>query len=221
MMLAHPQIHSVINFSEHTVQSLVIENPSFLRSFLQDLYDQMNGAEGVIVLLEQEKRLQIGSKVEIVDNFFCFPLNSKTLQNRIIAAMNQIAVSDGFYLKTAQILQQVEQYVGELAFSFDCDVVCEQCTVSALLKAVSVSVRDEYEDPLERLVDHMELVREFEQDKLFVLVNMRSFFNTEEVTAFLSTAKAHGFQILMLDSCAYDMAPAEKRLTIDKDLCEF
>ena len=86
---------------------------------------------------------------------------------------------------------------------------------------IGITLRDDYEDPLERLIDFMELVREFDRDKLFVLVGLRSFFADDRVELFLKTVLEHGYNVLLLDSIAREKLPCEKRLTIDKDLCEF
>ena len=37
MMLAHPQLESVIDFSSPGVNTLIIENQDFFRNFLQDI----------------------------------------------------------------------------------------------------------------------------------------------------------------------------------------
>lgn len=108
-----------------------------------------------------------------------------------------------------------------LAFALPGDIVCEKCSVAGILKGIGITLRDDYDDPLERLLDFMELVREFDRDKLFVLAGLRSFFSDAKVELFLDTALAHGYRILLLDSTAREILPHEKRLTIDNDLCEF
>ena len=99
--------------------------------------------------------------------------------------------------------------------------MCEKCSVAGLLKGIGISLRDTYEDPLERLLDFMELVREFERDKLFVIVGLRSFFSDGRVGSFLKTAVNHSYRVLLLDCIARGKLPGERRLTIDIDLCEF
>lgn len=210
-----------MDFTESTVQTLVIESQAFLRTFLQDLYEQIDGEDGILLLSEKERPLEIGNWVEVIDNFLNFDLNKKTLINKIVGEMERISAGDIFFLKTADIMQRVEKYAMDLAFSFDCDIVCGRCSVSGLLKGIGVSVRDEYEDPLERLIDYMELVREFERDKLFVYVNLRSFFSDEEVDGFLRTALDHGYRILLVEAQSHEKLPLESRITVDKDLCEF
>lgn len=58
-------------------------------------------------------------------------------------------------------------------------------------------------------------------DKLFVMVGMRSFFTDTEMELFFRTVLAHKYRVLLLDSSDRERSQHEKRLTIDKDLCEF
>lgn len=210
-----------MDFSGTKVQTLVIEAPSFLRVFLQDLYEQIDGMDGELLLSEQDKQLSIGNWVEVIDNFLNLDMNKKHLLNKIIGEMERISGTDTFFLKTSEILQRLEVYISELAFSFDCDIICGHCTVGGLLKGMGVTVRDEYEDPMERLIDYMELVREFERDKLFVYVNLRSFFSDAEIERFLYTALDHGYRILLIDAQSHEKLQLENRITVDNDLCEF
>ncbi|MBE6951041.1 MAG: type II-A CRISPR-associated protein Csn2 [Ruminococcaceae bacterium] len=221
MILAHPQLDTVLEFDGNGVNALVVENPDFYRSLLCDLYGQLQGDEGKLILSEKGKTLPIGKWVELVDNCIHFELNRKSLLTKVCAAMERTAVSEGFFLKTSELLSELERYVDELAFELPGDIVCEKCSVAGLLKGIGISLRDAYEDPLERLLDFMELVREFDRDKLFVIVGLRSFFSDGRVGAFLKTAAGHGYRILLMDCIAREKLPGEKRLTIDIDLCEF
>ena len=201
--------------------ALVVENPDFFRHLLCDLYGQLQGDDGKLILSEKGKPLAISKWVELVDNCIHFELNRKSLVIKICTAMERTAVSETFFLKTSELLCSLERYVDELAFELPGDIICEKCSVSALLRGIGIGLRDDYEDPLERLIDFMELVREFDRDKLFVLVGLRNFFSDVKVEAFLKTALDHGYRLLLLDSVARDKLSCEKRLTIDNDLCEF
>lgn len=214
-------METLIEFSPAHIPSLVIEEPAFFRAWMQDLYDQMEGTEGKLVLSENGTEYRIGTWVEMIDNCLHFSLNTRSLIGKITSALEQAAVSEAYFLKTSAVLQQMEQYFSELSFAYDCDIVCRQCTVAGLLKAVGIALREEYDDPLEKLIDYMELIREFDRDKLFVIVHLRSFFGDDHVERFLKTVSSHGYRVLLLDSVCRKKLPLEKRITIDKDLCEF
>lgn len=220
MILAHPQLENVLELSGTKVMTLVIENQDFFREFLQDIQSQIDGYTGKTVLSEQNKLLDWPKYGELTDHFLSMSLNRKTLLTRISAAMEAQAMSEDFYTRSTQLLSQVERYLDDLAFSMDCDVACGECTISGLLKAAGISLREDYADPLEQLLDYMELVRCYEREKLFILVNLRSYFPDEAVSRFLCSAIAHGFTLLLVDSQEHPRLPEERRLVIDKDLCE-
>ena len=67
----------------------------------------------------------------------------------------------------------------------------------------------------------MELFQEFDREKLFVMVNMRSFFADHAMQLFFETVLAHRLRVLLVDSSEKTRLSAEKRLVIDCDLCEF
>ena len=221
MILAHPQMDTVLDFDGAQVNALVVDNPDFYRSLLCDIYGQLQGDEGKLILSDKGKTLAISKWVELVDNCIHFELNRKSLLTKVCAAMERTAVSEAFFLKTSELLSVLENYVDELAFELPGDIVCEKCSVTGILKGVGISLRDDYADPLERLIDLMELVREFDRDKLFVLVGLRSFFADGRVELLLKTVLEHSYRVLLLDSIAREKLPYEKRLTIDNDLCEF
>lgn len=220
MMLAHPQIESVIDFSSSSICTLVIENQNFFRSFLQDIRFQIDGFPGKTILSEKGSPLEWSKRAELLDSYLSFQLNRKSLLTKIAASMETAAMLEEFYTRTMGLLSQIECYLDDLAFSMDCDVVCGEATVSALLKTTGISIRDDYADPLERILDYMELVRSYERDKLFVFVNLRSYFDDDSIQSFLRTAIDHQITLLLVDALEYPKLPEEKRLIIDKDLCE-
>ena len=90
------------------------------------------------------------------------------------------------------------------------------CLLEALVqKKIRVIFCDGKRSPM------AELVREFDRDKLFVTVNMRTFFADGIMERFLETVRSHEFHVLMLESQSYARLAPEKRITIDADLCEF
>lgn len=220
-MISHPQMENVLQMSQNQVSTLVVENPGFFRELLFDFYYQLQGHPGALVLSDKDEVLPICKWVDLIDNCLNFELNRKPILNRICSALEQRAISEEFFLKTSELLSHLESYMDELAFSLPCDIRCEKCSVSGVIKSVGIHLRDEYDDPLERLLDYMELVREFDRDKLFVLVGMRSFFTDREMELFFKTVLSHRYRVLLLDSTDRERICYEKRLTIDKDLCEF
>lgn len=70
------------------------------------------------------------------------------------------------------------------------------------------------------VLDYMELVREFGRDKLFIFVNMRSFYSQNYMELFSETVIKKELKVLLVDNFAYQLIKNEKRVVIDNDLCE-
>jgi len=221
LTLAHPEMDSVIEIGTEHISTLVIENRGFFRSLLHDISGQCGGESGRAVLTEGIKQLDFSKHVEVIDSFLSFTLNRKNLLSKINAAFEKAAVQGDNYLQTAELLSAVERYMNTLAEGFSGNITCGKMTAANLVKMAALTVVEDYENPLEQILDYMELVREFDRDRLFLFVNMRGYFEDEAMAEFCAGAIAHEYKILLVDAFAAAYLPGEKRLTIDEDLCEF
>ena len=168
--------------------------------------------------------MDISKYIEVITEYINFDINKKALITKIYSSLEHIAVDAEHYLKTQTLLSDIERSVQEWSFSLPCDIITTKLTVANIIKSVGIELRDEYDHisgDLEKLVDYMELVREFDRDKLFITVNLRTFFDDQTTELFMRTCIDHEYKLLMLESQAYTKLKCENRTIIDKDLCEF
>ncbi|MDO4568204.1 MAG: type II-A CRISPR-associated protein Csn2 [Clostridia bacterium] len=224
MKFAHPEISGVFEINKPYVNTLVIENQQLFSELLCDIYMGTRGLDSKSVLSVHDTPVPIEKYAEMISSFVDLNINRKPLLNKIIARMEQISVDAEHYLRTASLLAELESVVEEWAFDIPCDIIASKVHVSAILKAIGIELRDHYNGSSvlgEKLLDYMELVREFDQDKLFILVGLRSYIDDTTTAQFLQTALLHEYRILLIDSREHLRLPMEKRLTVDVDLCEF
>lgn len=221
MMLAHPQMETVFDFDEHCVQTLIIEEPMFFRCFLKDIAGQIEGLSGKLALSSDFSPIPFSQNAELIDSILSFQMGRKTLLNKVISRMESTALSEAYYVRTAELMGSLECLFADIAFDLPCDVVCAKMNIGSILKAAGVEFCDDYDNDLERLLDYMEIVRELDREKLFVFVNLRSYYPDEEIRAFISTALSHEYRVLMVESSAHSLLSNENRTTVDADLCEF
>lgn len=224
MMLALPEIQTCFQIDNVSyVNTLIVENRSLFFKITSDIFSQTEGEDGLSVLSDKGKIIDIAKNLEIIDNFLTFDLNKKPLLNKIIAALEKVAVDEVHYLKTQKLLAEIEAALYDWSFAMPCGIVAAKLSPAVLLKALGIEIANDYtgsKGVLEKLLDYMELVREFDRNKLFFLINMRAFFDDNEVTLFLQTATQHQFYLFLLDNKDYKRLPMEKRLVVDEDLCE-
>lgn len=211
----------VICIDDDFVNSLIIENKNVFRNIVEDISIQIDGFEGECILSENNSQCNFSKKCEILKDFAPFDISKKSITTGIINAMDKTAVNEQFYEKTQEMLACIENYMYELAFENPFDVECGKISMSSILKAVGINLKDDYENTLEKIIDYMELINNFECEKLFITVNMRSYFEDEEMDSFMDTSIKHNIKLLMIENMEYPRLTNEKRLIIDKDICVF
>ena len=220
MKFMFPELSSPITFEEDKVPCLVIENATFLRRLLEDIYNQQNGCGGFCVLSEHDTPISIAKFLDLTTSFIPFELNRKSLLNKILASMEKTAQNETFFIKTQEFLSHAETYMSDLSYEQICELEFDKLSVASLLKAFGIRIYEEEQTTLLKVMNYMELVREYDRDKLFVFVNLRDFFEEKEVELFLESALSHKFHILLIDSHEHTLHSCENRRILDSDLCE-
>jgi len=105
--------------------------------------------------------------------------------------------------------------------SYDTSRKIKKLAIGPLIRALSPEIADNEKNTLETIFTYMELVRELDRDRLFIMVNMRSYFSDEDMGIFTESVSLHDFKVLLLESISLPSLPYTKRYTIDEDLCEF
>ena len=224
MKFAYPEISGVFEVYKPYANTLVIENQKLFSALLRDIYLGICGMETGCVLSLQNTPVSMAKHCELISSFVDLDLNRKPLLNKIMAGLEEKALEPQNYTETMQLLSDIENSIDKWAFDFPCDIVSSKITVANMLKSVGLELRQEYSgiNALgEKLLDYMELVREFERDKLFVLVGLRSYLPDDAAERFLNSVVAHEFHVMLIDSLDHPRLSAERRITVDEDLCEF
>ena len=119
--------------------------------------------------------------------------------------------------KLGFINRQLNTLCNELPF----EISITKMNMSSLIKSVGVEIRDDFVSTAEKVIEYMDLIRHLEKaDKLFILINYRSYITDDELCLFYDTVLSHGFHILLLESSSRVKLLTEYRITIDSDLCE-
>lgn len=218
------EINNVFEINNGFVNSLVIENRDLFFRLLKDVSLAVEGIEGSAVLSKEHKPISFPKNVEILSDFINFDINNKSLITKITSALEKASLDEENYMETQRLMGEIEVQLSKWAFEFPCDIVPTKITPLSLIKSAGIELRNSYEGRFgeaEKLLDYMELVREFDCDKLFITVNMRAFFADDIVEKFIETVISNEIKLLMIENKSYSILKGEKRYTIDEDLCEF
>ncbi|MGI6687498.1 MAG: type II-A CRISPR-associated protein Csn2 [Christensenellales bacterium] len=220
MTFTYPDIERPFDCAGEHVNTLVVENGPFLHRLMEDIGSQLGGFDGRALVSRDGKVLNFAKSVVLLDRFVLFDINQKPLINRVVSALEKTAMQAEFYERSAEILSLVESYLFDLGFGYPCDIVFPKLSISALLKAAGVQLETDQSSLCAKVLDYMELVEEFDGQKLFITLNLRAFVSEEEIGSYMETALGRGHSLLMIENRDYRRLSCEKRLVIDEDLCE-
>lgn len=221
MKIVHPKINSKIEISDHEISVLVIEAPEFFYELLMDIKSQINNFEGNTVLSVRNEPVSFHKCVELITDPLAIEMNSRTIMKKVLVAMEKCSQDAVYYERTQKLMAEIETYINDLSLNFDTEIECQDVSFQQLLKAAELTVADEYSRLVDRIYAYMELIREFEGDKLFIFVNLSSYIRKEQLQEFANTVVGHSFRVLLIDSHNFERLEQENRLIVDCDLCEF
>lgn len=221
MILTYKGLESPLVLSAGCVTELVIENKKLFSAFVGDLTSQIDGDGGEALLSEAEKRLDMSKYADILFRFSPFDLNRKPLLTKLCSFLEKQALLAENFEETAEILRRIETFVYALSEDLPFEVDCGRIAIGPLLRAVSPMIEDGGRSEIEKVYSYMELVRELDRDRLFITVNMRTYFSDREMEDFAKTVAGHDFRLLLLENVSFPPLPSVRRHTVDEDLCEF
>ena len=212
--------NSCIDFDEARIQELVFEDQRYFSSFIEDIHNQICGLDGGSVLSQDLKPLTLAKSVCLVTSFVPFELGTKELTTAALKRLEVVAREGERYLKAKQLLAAVQEFVNDCALELPQAIQMGKLSMASILKACAITFEEEDLSLPEKLLAQMKLTRELIGEKLYVLVNLRSYLQDEEMNALADACLAERLPVLLVESCERKLLPNERRLLIDRDFCE-
>lgn len=208
-----------IEIETDMVSSVIIENPHVFMQLLKNIYNSVNSESDNIILSDNNSIIKASKYIEFITSYIPFDINEKRLINKINSLLEKEALNEIYFNDTMSILTSIEEFVGKLADILPCMIDYSNINISSLIKMSGITIYDDSNSDIERIFNYMILVRDLIGEKLFIFVNMNSFFLPEDIQLFINTVIAHKFYVLLFDGNEYDKLDKTRRIIIDKDLC--
>ena len=221
MKFVYKDMEHILSFDEGCVNELVVENKKLFFKIVSSIAEQVDGGHGDCVLSIKDRPVELGKYADLTVQFAPFELNRKSLLTKLYSALEHKALLAENYTQTSNLLVEIERYILYLSDELPFEINCQKLSIGSIIKSVSPEIGDSGQSAIERIFTYMELVRELDRDRLFIMVNMRSYFNDSEMEDFTESASLHGFRVLLLESTSQSKLKNTQRYTVDEDLCEF
>lgn len=210
-----------LEITDNMISTLVIEDKRQFRHLLYDFVAQGNGEVGLWVLGEDGKCLNLQKQLYIIRDPLNTDINSKDiltkLQNQLIKTGND------FMQDVFDINQKIQNFYYSVENEYPYDIIHKQeLSVQELVKMGGFNFYTENTGELIDLVSYIEVVQEFINPAMFVLVNLHAVTNLDERNVLFKTLVEKKFPVLCLES-SLDSIEVDKnvevRYILDKDFC--
>lgn len=221
MKLIHKNMGHILSFCEGYVNELIVENKKLFFELINNMTMQMDGLQGNWVLSVADKPVEFSKYADLTVQFAPFEVNRKSLLTKLYSTLEKKTQLSEYYAKTKELLGELEKYMLDLSKDLPIEINCQKLVAGSVIRGIAPVIEENDKEPLEKIFAYMELVRELDRDKLFIMVNMRSYFIDEDMEVFIQSVCLHDFKVLLLEAFEFPKLNHTKRFVIDGDLCEF
>lgn len=218
-LIVKPDFLPPFEILDEKVNVLAIEKPSAFYEFSEELYGQIEGDDGEIVLSDEFSIIKLSAKAELIKEFVPFETNNKRLINKLYSYFEKKALNGEFYEDLEKLNAQVMKFMEKLTESEVIETEYGAINLNALFKAVNFRLNEEKYSLEESVVNYMLNVRELDGDKIFVFLNLMSFIDEEQREKFYKTIVDHRFNTLFLEPRAVNPHNLVNQIIIDEDFC--
>ena len=173
------------------------------------------------MLSDDVSDLDFEKHAEVIADYFSLDFNGKKLSSKLITELKQSALY-GFAGEAGELLGLLNSFgskvISSVEFPLEWETVYD---IGAVLKLFDYRLNVSSENFLEMLVDYMEVCSHFLKKDIFVLVNLKSYFDMEEIKLLYKEAFFRKWNLIVLEpSSSGSLQEYEDIVIIDKDICE-
>lgn len=217
MKLYFPFLNLPIELSQDYIVNFSIENQ---KCFYSTVYDfvQLDKSSNIKLLID-DKIATLSKKIETIIDFTHISLNNKKIQTKVLSVLEEKSKATKNFVRTQEIISLLNQYLIELSEDLSYEVETNEFSFGSILKSMGLKVIEDDSSPIERLIQYMDFIRDLDGEKLFVMVNLRSYFCDEDIEKFYHMSEMKKFYVLLLETVARNKIYNEKTYILDKDMC--
>ncbi len=219
-ILSHYDLETPINISPDFISVLVFEDPTKFYNYYTQLKEQTEGGEGGFSLYKKDKEVPFKS-IKLVDNYYQLSYNDKKTQQVFLQEIKTL-VDKELLVEYADLTQRIFSFWDKVNASIDFEMDYNaEGDITMLFKAFGISIKEEKETFLARLVNYVQVYARLVKVKFFIFVNLKCFLSNDELLTFYKECALEDVSLLLLENTVRDKLDTEVITVCDKDFCQF
>jgi len=171
---------------------------------------------------ETLKELSLKKHGDILIDFFNMEFNNRKIQNAIYAKAVEIVNNTNIKDDYIRSLESITQLINKIIVELDVQTTSE-VTLSPIdiVKLGNLKVLEWYKNPLEMIVNYINLMTNLENIDILFLVNASQILNREELKKLFKHCAYIKLNLVLIESKPhFEKIQNEQIIEIDNDLCE-
>ena len=221
MNIISEYLENSIKLKSGVINTLLIENRNLFISFLKQLHLEMNNEEGKIIIQDDLKELSFKKYSElIIDPFALDPNNAKNLK-KLYERIIENSSSEEIYEKRLVFENILKDYLEEIVFSSDYELIYDSVDYQSIFKAVNLHIDTETKNLASMIIDYMRISSDLSGTKLFIFVNLDNFLTDSDLIELQNFICYNNIIVFCLQNqLKRKLTKNENLRIIDEDLCE-
>lgn len=217
MKIVNPKYFDVIEIND-APETLVIENATFFRRIISELYEQCQTDIGDFVLSENNIPLSLSKSCQLVTDIYDFDKSARQAKTKI----QQLLIKESISMdEQYDLLAKLNSFALKLANTLEYQISFkDNVSIADIIKLLDFNVDYKCLTFWERLEEYMSLCVDLLGYKLIITVNLKTSISKEEYKAFIHDIQCRSIPLLMIERSHYEELDNLNHLRIiDSQLC--
>ncbi len=221
MNVITPHLEHALEIKSHSLNTLVIEDTKIFTNFLNAWINTSAKRTQEFQLIEDDREIDISKYTELLFDVFSPEINQTSLLKKLYQELESDLNGEEMYQKKIDLESRLYALTDDLMYRSRFPIIAGEIHYDLLFKAVGLQFEFAGDSVLERLVDYMKIAYELSGKRLFVIVNLDSFLDHEELVALENFLRYNEIRVLALQNqITREGLESENLRIIDQDLCE-
>ena len=200
--------------------TIIIENRKILYDFEKYLFNEFDGNNDYLLLMDNNKIIDHKKNIYFLSNFYDMDLNNK---KNLLALYKQIKVNLNDELKERfeQLTSNINEFLEFINFDSGFDLTFDSnILMDDVFKLGDLRFNNENDSLFNTLISYLEIINNLFNIEVFIVEELHKYFSNDELIKAMNELKYHGIILINIEKdnnfeCTVD----EIRNYIDIDYC--
>lgn len=200
--------------------TIIIENRKILYDFEKYLFNEFEGNNSYLLLMDNNKIIDHKKNIYFLSNFYDMDLNNK---KNLLALYKQIKVNHNDELKERfeQLTSNINEFLEFMNFESGFDLTFDSnILMDDVFKLGDLRFNNENDSLFNTLISYLEIINNLFNIEVFIVEELHKYFSNDELIKAINEIKYHGIILINIEKDNnFEGIVDEIRNYIDIDYC--